>query len=319
MRKKLGIALTCLLQMAGLLCLSSCLNPGIPIDELPNPNLLSNSSFEEGTGVEPDLWSFVTGGPDLPSEPATWSSSVARTGSRSILLKAPVSSGVGAGYATVVGCQSDEFIPVNHRETYRVSFYARTLPGMSQEVGMGLRFFDGVKLPLNSVVATGSSKSITGEEWQLGELLFDGDIPSDTAFVKVFVEVVNSYLPYSTDPVWIDDVEFAMVEPSAHAELPAPQLLDPATLAWVSSPVRFVWTEVSGAANYQINIRGDGDVGEAGGYLWASPSRAEYTADLSFITAFPDDDVFYWGVRAFDPEGRATQWSEVRTFRYSPP
>ncbi len=94
----------------------------------------------------------------------------------------------------------------------------------------------------------------------------------------------------------------------------APVLKAPLDGSEVTSPILFTWQPVNGAVQYQINIRGDNHIGKDGGYLWATVEDAQYTADLSFITAFPPDNTYYWGVRAIDKAGNTSAWSSTYSF-----
>ncbi len=96
--------------------------------------------------------------------------------------------------------------------------------------------------------------------------------------------------------------------------LSSPVLQTPTDGSTVGNPVQFAWGAVEGAAEYQINIRGDTDIGEDGGYLWATIAETQYSVDLSFVTALPPNNTFHWAVRAFDDYGNPSAWSSTWSF-----
>ena len=297
--------------------LPSCVAPFVPPIEPISSNLLPNPSFELGSGAEPASWDLRVSGVRVPNEAPSWAQAgPARSGSCSVKLTSSSAFGGDDPCGTVVSCESTEFIPVNYREAYRLSLYARSTSDGNPYLTAMISFYDATKESLNNVCGSGAGARVTGSEWQYLEFVFYDVIPPDSAYAIVVLELFNNYQPYSTEPVWIDDVEFVQVElpPPAHADIPAPELRYPTGGRVVSNPITFEWDPVPGAVKYQISIRADWEVGEAGGYLWATINDTTYTADLSYIVAYPEDDRFFWAVRAFDEQDRPSQWSSAHIF-----
>lgn len=80
----------------------------------------------------------------------------------------------------------------------------------------------------------------------------------------------------------------------------------------------FTWSEVSNAANYQINVRSDPNIGELGGFLWATIATTRYDGDLSSVNPVFIGATFYWSVRVQQTNGAWGNWATPSTFIYNP-
>ena len=83
--------------------------------------------------------------------------------------------------------------------------------------------------------------------------------------------------------------------------------------------VTLIWPEVPGALSYQINVRSNGNIGEDGGYLWATTTDNRYDVDMGFCDNSLIGNLFYWSVRPQLSGGHYDDWALTRNFFYNPP
>lgn len=128
------------------------------------------------------------------------------------------------------------------------------------------------------------------------DIVFDGDrsIFWGDAFVTKFAIDATSSTPPSTPPV-----------PGA------PVLLAPASGSSPTQPITFDWSDVSGAASYQIQID-DANT-------FAAPLIRNVTVSASqYVTNGMSTALQFWRVRALNTAGAAGAWSAVRTVQPQP-
>ena len=105
-------------------------------------------------------------------------------------------------------------------------------------------------------------------------------------------------------------VRILTVNPTPSGPLPTPSLNSPASGARfaVGAAVNFDWSDVTGAARYQLQVS------TSSTFSTTVANQTALTASQFSTTSLPKADLF-WRARAMDPAGNPGAWSAVRGFR----
>ena len=83
--------------------------------------------------------------------------------------------------------------------------------------------------------------------------------------------------------------------------------------------VQFAWPSVNGAVSYNVQVRGDLNMGTAGGFLWTRVDSARLSADLGFIHRTYVGTRFYWATQPVFAGEVTGDWASTANFVYDPP